>query len=359
MKILSAPLKVTLAVTNKCNLYCKHCGVSSTRDSEELTTQEFLNLITDLVRFKVFNLNITGGEPFMRHDIFTILDFLSNLPLRFNINTNATLINEHISKRLSRNNRLDGILVSLDGSNPGIHDKLRGKGAFQATIKGLRALTAYLKEKIGIFTVVTKYNFRDLENIAVLVKSFGIPSVQFEPLLPQGNALYYKQELTLSHKETIFVYDYVEKISQKFGGLIAGNYLTMGEMFRNWDSNPIQKEDSNAKAGRLYNCQGAITKMVIRPDGWVVPCDRLWDLKLGNIREHSLQEIWLQGKPIKEFRSRFLHTVDDIEECKDCLYKSRCHGGCPAVPYYTGKGIIAADPMSCYKIYKEANLRYA
>lgn len=353
MKPLSMPINVFLCVTNKCNFSCKHCNVFLTRDSDELTTEEILGLLSYLARRKVFHLVISGGEPFAQSDIFTILDFISTLPLRFQINTNAALINDSIAQRLNRNKRLDSILVGFDGSSPATYDKLRGEGGFKKALRGLQSLARYFKGSLCLFTVVNKHNFRDLANIAALAKSLGILKVQFEPLFIEGNAICHSQELALDEAQTIFVYDSIKMLSREFGKLIGGNYYTMGEMFRGWDKDRPVKISAKAKGLRLLNCEGTIKKITIRPDGWVTPCDRLWDFKLGNIRTQSLDEIWLRSPAIQEFRDRFSHTVDERAECAACAYRQKCGGGCPAVPFYMGRGIVGLDPTSCYALYKK------
>jgi SynChlorMet cassette radical SAM/SPASM protein ScmE len=356
MTIPSLPLDVFIGLTNRCNLHCQHCNVSTTRDvDDEMSTVEIKNLIAALSQQKIFKLVLTGGEPFVREDIFEILNFIEQQPLRFSINTNATLINESSARRLTTNRRLDGILVSLDGANASVHDRLRGDGAFERALRGLEILTRFAKEKITIFTVVTKYNFHDLANIAALVDSLNISSLRLEPLMRSGSGLLNKEALTLNETETIFVYDTVKRLRDKYGCFIDGNYLSMGEKFRAWPNETAAEGD---KGGEMYNCPGAVTKVVIRPDGWVTPCDRLWDLKLGNLRTQSLEDIWVRAEPTRNFRERCTRTVDEREECKDCPYRTNCHGGCPAVGYYAGEGIMGLDSSSCYKHYQEARETY-
>jgi len=71
---LSAPLEVFIAVTNRCNLFCDHCNVSTSLNlRDELTTEQWISFIRRLAELKVFTLWISGGEPFLREDLFTIL----------------------------------------------------------------------------------------------------------------------------------------------------------------------------------------------------------------------------------------------------------------------------------------------
>ena len=62
-------------VNNECNLNCKHCRVSERNDSDKLSLKEAKELLSELWYNGVTMLNLSGGEPFLRKDIFEILDY--------------------------------------------------------------------------------------------------------------------------------------------------------------------------------------------------------------------------------------------------------------------------------------------
>jgi len=138
---LSAPLDVFIAVTSRCNLACRHCNVFSLRNSRtDLIGDEWIKFIKRLAELKVFTLWISGGEPFMREDIFAIFEEIEKHHFRFGLNTNGMLVDEEKSKRISELEKLYSIFVSLDGSTAEIHEKLRGKGSFEGVIDGIKNL---------------------------------------------------------------------------------------------------------------------------------------------------------------------------------------------------------------------------
>jgi MoaA/NifB/PqqE/SkfB family radical SAM enzyme len=73
-KGLRAPVNVTWEITLKCNLRCVHCLSNSGEVSrDELNTSECMKLIDELSAIRVFQVNIGGGEPFIRNDFLDLL----------------------------------------------------------------------------------------------------------------------------------------------------------------------------------------------------------------------------------------------------------------------------------------------
>jgi len=134
MKVFSAPQKVNLNITNSCNLNCVYCAVSATKNVPgDLSLDEWKAVVDELAQLKVFHLLISGGEPFIRPDIVSILTYILQLPFRISINTNGTCMDEAAVLPLAETNRLDNFQISLDGPNADVHDYIRGKGSFAKT----------------------------------------------------------------------------------------------------------------------------------------------------------------------------------------------------------------------------------
>ena len=81
---------------------------------------------------------LTGGEPFSRrNDLFKILEHIENKCAHitnYDILTNGTLLDDYDMLRLKELKKLRRIQVSLEGSNPEIHDRIRGKGDFEKVL---------------------------------------------------------------------------------------------------------------------------------------------------------------------------------------------------------------------------------
>lgn len=344
MKLLRAPTDIFLSVTHRCNLCCFHCSVfPSDYKNNELTTKELFALIDELADLKIFTVRISGGEPFMRKDIMNIIEKIVLNNMRLSINTNAMFISGTITKKLSKyRNRIDDIMVSIDGSRAEIHEKLRGKGSFERMIDGVRKLTQ-AGLSVSAYTTVVKYNFNDIDDIIKLCKKLGIKHVKFNELLPIGLGLKYFNKLGLNNIERNVVINKLKKLAKKYNGFIDGTYLQICELF--------SADSSDNKEFPLSGCGATLNSLTILPDGTVVPCDRMQNFVLGNVREKSISEIWHSSPQIKRFRERFNKTLRDVKECADCEYKIKCTGGCPAIPFYLEGNLLGRDPLSCYKVY--------
>lgn len=352
MRLLSAPLRMGIFITHKCNLTCKHCSAFPTREyKDEFNTSEWINFFDVISNLKIFEVDISGGEPFVRNDILTLLEYLNKKRIPIRINTNGTLIDKEIAQKISKLNMIKNIQVSLEGSNSEINDKIRGNGSFEKALIGIKNLKKYYKNFLTTFVTVTKYNYNDLENIVKLCKKLKLNSINFSYMVPVGNAIKNSEEIALSIKENVELIQKIGTLYEKYGGIVTGSLLQAYHINKKLElkSNEI---DENAKANYFSGCNTTLNYCNITATGDVIPCDRLWDIKAGNIRERDFQDIWINSDVFNNFRKRFSMTLNEIPECKICKYKSICNGGCIASFYYLTGSTIGFDPLSCYKVLK-------
>jgi len=162
--------------TLACNLRCKHCLVSAGKSlKKELTTEEIKRLVDDAIKLGVKRFYITGGEPFIKEGIFDLIRYITKTKNReLILLTNATLFDE---KKIEELKKVTGpkllLQVSLEGPTAKIHDKLRGKGSFDAAVKGIKELIG-----IGIVpiisTAISKYNEKEITKTSRYLSKLGI-----------------------------------------------------------------------------------------------------------------------------------------------------------------------------------------
>ena len=79
------PMSIVHFVTNRCNARCKHCFIDFDHPDifkGELTLEEIKKL-TKTLGNSLFNVNLTGGEPFLRRDFFEIVEaYFKNTPIK-------------------------------------------------------------------------------------------------------------------------------------------------------------------------------------------------------------------------------------------------------------------------------------
>ncbi len=88
MYIPKLPIIVSIAITNRCNLRCKHCALSSGEKlKNELTNKEIFRVIDYMFSKKIPCLEITGGEPLVHEKIFNFIKYAKSKGLNVNLST--------------------------------------------------------------------------------------------------------------------------------------------------------------------------------------------------------------------------------------------------------------------------------
>ncbi|MEM5812296.1 MAG: radical SAM protein [Candidatus Aenigmatarchaeota archaeon] len=331
--------------THLCNLKCRHCYINAgKRFDEELSTEEAKKVVDELCEAGVVALSFAGGEPLMRRDFFEVASYAREKGLYVSVATNGTLITRDVAKRLK--GCVDYVEISLDGANERTHDSFRGiPGVFNLTIRGIRN-SVKAGNYTCIATTITKNNFHEMGEIYELARSLKVKMLVFFNFVPSGRGKE-NQKLDLSPEEREkmldFVYSkmnsgppYVMTTAPQLGRVCVNNGSSIPTHFFHRDI--VGKYDELCEfiggcgAGRLY-CS-------IEPTGDVQPCVFL-PIKVGNIRESSIEEIWHNSPVLQKLRDRSSLKG----HCGVCENKFVC-GGCRARAYaYFGE--LDAPDIGC------------
>jgi SynChlorMet cassette radical SAM/SPASM protein ScmE len=342
IRTLTAPVSICFGITNRCNLNCRHCLAASTRRNDDLSTKELLRIIKEIGELKVLNLSISGGEPLLRNDFFILLDALSNFNIKITLNTNGTLITSPMAKRLA-SSRIKRFIVSLDGSNSDVHDSYRGKGSFIKAVNGIKFLLEK-KCSVVISTTVTRKNFKDVGNIVSLGQKLGAGSVRFNDVTYVGNAACFNKELIMTPKEKFELLDNMIKLKAEFGEFVRGTLFEIIDIMQKMKTKPREQFPL-----KVTSCGAATLKCAIRPDGFVTPCEIIWDVKAGNLREKSLEDIWHHSEVLNAFRQPLEIKEEQIPECKGCKYLQLCYKGHRCQPYYNPGKQFKHKELYCWR----------
>jgi len=130
---------VQVTLTNRCQCNCKHCGVSKLRQAikGELTIEQIDLLFQDLRLAGCLVVDLFGGEPTLRHDLFDIIGRGKSYGFFVSLETNGYVIDEAYMDRLAAAG-LDQIYLSLDDYRGEVHDEIRRKmGSFDRAVRAL------------------------------------------------------------------------------------------------------------------------------------------------------------------------------------------------------------------------------
>lgn len=187
MRYLSAPVEVSIELTNLCNLYCDHCYSFSGpfEFSDELTYQEITKLIDDIIEMKVFRLSLVGGEPFLRTDAVNIVGYAKGKELATVASTNGYYLDNDKLRRLHEYG-IDNIQFSIDGAKAETHDKIRGtEGSFDRAVDAARRAKGF-GIPITMGTTIMSSNYREMPDMLALAKDIDVDCFHVMGLQPGG-----------------------------------------------------------------------------------------------------------------------------------------------------------------------------
>ncbi|MCI0529225.1 MAG: radical SAM protein, partial [Nitrospira sp.] len=164
---------------NSCNLTCTHCLVSSHPGGDPgQDTPFYLRVIDATKDLGVYRYYFTGGESFLRKDIFDLIHYITVVKeAELIILTNATLFRDGKMDQLKDLDRHKlKFQVSLDGSTPQANDPIRGTGTFKRITEGLKVLSD-LGFETALTAVVMNENLMDIPNLPGLAQALGARSI--------------------------------------------------------------------------------------------------------------------------------------------------------------------------------------
>jgi MoaA/NifB/PqqE/SkfB family radical SAM enzyme len=175
---------VTWAVNHACNLKCTHCYDVVGYSRRDLSTQDALALIDHLWAAGVTFIAFSGGEAFLRKDLFQLMEHCVTLGMTFGARSNGTRITPEAARRL-RELGIAVVGVSFDGATPETHNSVRGQGAFDEAVAGLRALRAEgIRTQMEV--VLSRHNIHEALDFVALGESLDASEVNFSTMAPQG-----------------------------------------------------------------------------------------------------------------------------------------------------------------------------
>lgn len=329
-------------ITDRCNHQCRHCYQQPDIYHKEM---DWENLVGILEQFKELlqyinkqhnnspikgQINVTGGEPFMRLDFMDLLELLSvNKELfSFAILTNGSFINRDIAQKLKKTNP-QFVQLSVEG-NETTHDSIRGAGDFIKTVRAIRELVQ-AKVRTYISFTAHRANYRDFVKVADLGKSLKVAKVWADRLIPAGRGQDLAN-LVLTPQET-----------QEFFEIMAAARDRLARSWFHTTEIDMQRGLQFLVGGGLpYRCTAGDSLLAVMPNGDVYPCRRL-PIRVGNVQQSSLLEIYTTSEDLRKIRE-----VNGSPSCKQCWYERMCRGGLRCLSYALYGSLEKADPGCWY-----------
>lgn len=364
---LSAPTRLFLYLTDRCNFKCKYCFVDANKipQKDELSLNEIKNVFDQCQALNILLIRLFGGEPLIRPDIIQIIDLLRNYRFNTRINTNGYFVTNEIARKIKTSN-VGWVNVSLDGPKH-IHEEHCGiPNSFERVIAGIEILKRR-KIRVGLEFVLNSSNIKYFYETLKIASTLKVDKFRILPLTIVGRACDQTKGWSLSYEE--WKEFYLELTAKKIGNRLIFKDVSIDTFDCNYCSwqlyYPLPEEkrsellraawgidlDSATEAPGGLRCTAAINCCAIISNGDVYPCDQMMgikDLNSGNIRQAGLKEIWNDSVVFNKLRN--MTRKDLIGPCRNCD-NGYCTGYNRAAAYYATGTILGSD-IHCIKAEK-------
>lgn len=327
-------------LTMACNMRCQHCGsICTTKQDDELTTEEALDLCDQLADLGMHYITLSGGELTTRNDWDKIGKRLTDNGIRTSMITNGWLLDDTLIQR-AKDAGFVTIAISIDGLQK-THDAIRRPGSYERDMVNFKKIRAMGLNACAV-TTVHEGNIGELEALYQQLLNADVNVWQLQIALPMGNFTHHKELYLKKNRmsELIdFCYEkkdgpinmcpadcigyFTEKESQLYEAVYSQKF--------NWDG-----------------CHAGKTTLGILCNGDIIGCTSIRGKEYieGNIRNTPLREIW--ESPDTFLWNRNMKKKDLTGFCHDCIYGDACLGGCSNTRYTYGGSIYNENEYCAY-----------
>lgn len=317
---LAKPTFVSIKLTMQCNARCLHCDIYRPEHTppDELSAGEWATVLARLRRWlgPGAPLTITGGEIFLRRDVFDVLEHASDLGFAIHMLTNGWLVDEARAVRIMQL-RPRIVQVSLDGANPDVHDFLRGRPGFglrtEAALERLvaaRALTG-APSRLVVSSVIFRQNLGELAPLVRKIKALGVDEIKFQPI----EQTYMEPDDPLWIEKSPLWVTEPAAADRALDGLIAlkregwpiQNSIEYLEFIKFYFQDPArayEKGRSHDQHFRSRDCRTAVSDFNMSSNGDVRMCYKMDPI--GNVRHEDPRAIWNRRQRCWTMPCRFL-----------------------------------------------------
>ncbi len=306
----SAPYRMDLALTYRCNNNCAHCYNARPRRYPEMPIENWKQVIDTVLALRIPHIVFTGGEPTLYQGLPELVAYAEGKGLITGLNTNGRKLANHDFLSSLVDAGLDHVQITFESHDPAIHNKMvANHNAWQETVAGLQnVLNTHLYMMTN--TTLLTHNCVTMEATLNFLAQLGVPTIGLNALIYAGKG----QDVGTGLREEDLppLLEKARDITQFHGQRLIWYTPTQYCHF-----NPIQLDLG------VKGCTAALYNMCIEPNGDVIPCQSYYQ-SLGNLLSTPWEEIWEHPLALQ------LRNRGDIPKgCQTCEFLPECGGGCP------------------------------
>jgi len=306
----SAPYRMDLAITYRCNNDCAHCYNARERTFPELSTHQWFEILDRLWQLGVPHIVFTGGEATLREDLPELIAHAEANGQITGLNTNARRLADRAYVQRLVEAGLDHVQITLESCDEQIHDEMmRQKGAFRQTVQGLQNV---LSTRLYVMTNTTmlRTNAHKIADTLDFLADLGVPTVGLNALIYSGHGLTVGTGLRESELQPIL-------------DMAAQKTAARGQRLIWYTPTQYCQFDPTASNLGVKGCTAALYSMCIESNGDVLPCQSYYT-PLGNILSDTWDSIWNHDLAVRLRERQGLPA-----QCSGCDLLAECGGGCP------------------------------
>lgn len=306
----SAPYRMDLALTYRCNENCSHCYNARPRNHPEIETTDWQQIIDRLWAIGIPHICFTGGEATLREDLPELISHAESLGQITGLLTNGRRLAHYGYAQNLKAAGLDHVQITLESARSEVHDGLvRANGAWEDTVAGIRNAL-----ELGLFvmtnTTLLQANAYHIGETIDFLAQLGVPTIGCNALIYSG-----KGEKVGTGIPEEDLAPLLERVQEKTS--LNGQRLIWYTPTQYCHFDPVHMQLG------VKSCTAAQYNMCVEPDGNVIPCQSFYE-PVGNMLQDPWESIWDHDL------ARWLRERKYMPEaCHKCAVVEECGGGCP------------------------------
>jgi len=329
------PWNVHIDLTYRCNERCIHCYLDH-HDYGEMTTREVKSILDQLAEAGALFLTFSGGEIFLRQDLFELIGYARGLNFDVSLKTNALLIDRSRARKL-RELDIRKIQISIYSADAAIHDAItKVPGSLE---RSLRAIQFLLAEglQVKLACPLMKQNlaaFREVQSLAV---DLGVPYMLDLTITPMMDGRDGVLALRSSATELLQVLQ-----DQNLNSLACTPPEAEPEGGAVFATGSATSSGIESGAYDDIPCSAGHNSCYISPYGDVSPCVQM-PKPAGNLRRQRFEEIWYGSSEMNRVRAV---RESQLPLCSSCSIRNYCER-CPGLAQMEGGDLVGAYERAC------------
>lgn len=317
-------------LTYACPLQCPYCSnplqLPSSR-KDELSTDEWLDVMRQGRELGAVQLGFSGGEPLARPDLEILIREANAMGYFCNLITSAIGLDEQKIKAF-KNGGLRHIQISFQGSDADSNAVFGGTDSFDHKLAMAKKVVEH-DLPLGLNFVLHRHNIHQVEGFLEQALELGAEFVELANSQYYGWALHNRDELLPSRQQI----EEAEAATNRFRAKHPG---AMDVFF-------VAPDYYDDRPKRCSNGWGT-TFITVNPKGDVLPCQSahvIPGIVVPSVRESSLKDIWLNSDLFNRFRG----TDWMPEPCRSCPEQEADLGGCRCQAFLLTGDARNTDPV--------------